>query len=604
MRSTLSNPIEAGVDTFSKLMGTFNQMEDSKQRRTLMAQQEADRKLKQEWDQKEHAENQRLWDRQHLIEHGEDMLGGMALAKKRLDETDKDSTFNVLDLPKEQQDAIIYAHGLHNTPSSDLGDLLDFSITAGKQAQGKKVQIPLDDRKSKSLTSALQISPEKLNTDDYGNKVEGKVVGATVDGTTPDMNMGLMVERNLKPGVYKHISNDKNEVYVAPGSNPQGMEQKGNINLNARPVVKNDNGTISTVLSSSFEIDGKEVLLPLVSDDGRIISAKEAQENYKKTGKHLGIFDTPANANAYAQELHNSSLWKKDIEYYSQGSHKDLLKMGEGGDPNSPYVIHPAQMIHSKLSLQKEFADMYDQLEAKTHPKEFAKRQDAVNKIRQENKAISEAYKTSGGDLAKFVETLLDKYPEITRKDAKEAFETYLKTKPKMTSKAGKEMTDRDELVKTYGEKSPEVETFDKKTAGSEAGANKTIYGPGGKTKEVFIDKGKDYTPPKGWSLKAPKESADDKPETKGEKNKQIARVVELTDRDGSLIKKIAQDEVRGGKVDADKAVDNARAKIKNITKGIKSGKQAVATLIKAGYDEQDAIEYVKANSEKKPKAK
>ena len=71
-----------------------------------------------------------------------------------------------------------------------------------------------------------------------------------------------------------------------------------------------------------------------------------------------------------------------------------------------------------------------------------------------------------------------------------------------------------------------------------------------------------------------------------------------------SLIKKIAQDEVRGGKVDADKAVDNARAKIKNITKGIKSGKQAVATLIKAGYDEQDAIEYVKANSEKKPKAK
>jgi len=39
-------------------------------------------------------------------------------------------------------------------------------------------------------------------------------------------------------------------------------EEKGNINLLNRPIVYNQDGTISTILSTSFNIDGKEVLLP------------------------------------------------------------------------------------------------------------------------------------------------------------------------------------------------------------------------------------------------------------------------------------------------------------------------------------------------------
>ncbi|WP_337053987.1 hypothetical protein [Pseudoxanthomonas sp. USHLN014] len=56
----------------------------------------------------------------------------------------------------------------------------------------------------------------------------------------------------------------------------------------------------------SANFDGREVLLPTVSEDGRILSNEEAIDLYRRTGRNLGVFDTPEHATAYAKELHNA----------------------------------------------------------------------------------------------------------------------------------------------------------------------------------------------------------------------------------------------------------------------------------------------------------
>lgn len=83
-----------------------------------------------------------------------------------------------------------------------------------------------------------------------------------------------------------------------------GLLQVGTVDLSNRSRVRNPDGSISTVRSMSFGEDGKEILVPTVSDDGRVLSNDDAVALYHKTKKHLGMFDTPEHATAYAQKLH------------------------------------------------------------------------------------------------------------------------------------------------------------------------------------------------------------------------------------------------------------------------------------------------------------
>lgn len=101
------------------------------------------------------------------------------------------------------------------------------------------------------------------------------------------------------------------------GGEPQttkGMVTQGNINLFNRPSVKNDDGTISTVRTISIGTDAGEVLIPTVSDDGKLLSDDQAIALYEKTGKHLGVFDNPDDATAYAEKLHD-----QQDDYYVRG---------------------------------------------------------------------------------------------------------------------------------------------------------------------------------------------------------------------------------------------------------------------------------------------
>ena len=111
---------------------------------------------------------------------------------------------------------------------------------------------------------------------------------------------------------------DPNMGVIAPG-----LVEAGNLELNGRPLVQNDDGTHSSEYSVSFGTDKGETLVPTVVN-GRFLTPdgkkpqegsqaekdmiKAAEEHYNRTGEHLGIFDTPEHADTYANAVHSRRL--------------------------------------------------------------------------------------------------------------------------------------------------------------------------------------------------------------------------------------------------------------------------------------------------------
>jgi GH24 family phage-related lysozyme (muramidase) len=124
---------------------------------------------------------------------------------------------------------------------------------------------------------------------------------------------GLMLKYNTSngqelPGLTARRKREAN-LYLSQKSAPvtitniKGLAEPGNIDLEARPQVKNPDGTFSTVRSIIVGVDNKEVVIPTVVGD-KVVSEQEAIANYRKTGEHLGKFNNVKDAEDYASKLH------------------------------------------------------------------------------------------------------------------------------------------------------------------------------------------------------------------------------------------------------------------------------------------------------------
>ncbi len=110
------------------------------------------------------------------------------------------------------------------------------------------------------------------------------------------------------------------------------LVEKGNIDLHNRPKVKNADGSISTVRSISYRNkQGQEVLIPTVSNEGKILSNQDAIKYWGEKGQHLGKFDDVASANAYAQSLHEEQA----KEYVPQAKAQGQAPMAQGINDHS-----------------------------------------------------------------------------------------------------------------------------------------------------------------------------------------------------------------------------------------------------------------------------
>jgi hypothetical protein len=117
------------------------------------------------------------------------------------------------------------------------------------------------------------------------------IAGQQTQGQPP----GAPTNPSMAPGAQKPM-------YMA-GPKPDGLVEPGNIDLASRPVVKNSDGSVSTVRSITIMDNGKAVLIPTVVG-GKVVSNQDAINAYRQTGQKLGVFKTEDQANTYAENLH------------------------------------------------------------------------------------------------------------------------------------------------------------------------------------------------------------------------------------------------------------------------------------------------------------
>lgn len=125
-------------------------------------------------------------------------------------------------------------------------------------------------------------------TDSRGNRV------TSIPQTAEEIDESLYQTFGLIGG--NSVSYSQEYTQVSP------FEYSGNIDLENRPVVHNEDGSISTERSIVIEEDGEYVIIPTVVN-GEIVSDDEAVQHYHETGEHHGKYKTVTEAVRKSEEI-------------------------------------------------------------------------------------------------------------------------------------------------------------------------------------------------------------------------------------------------------------------------------------------------------------
>jgi hypothetical protein len=120
---------------------------------------------------------------------------------------------------------------------------------------------------------------------------------------------------------------------VDPSLISKGLLEPGNIPLKDRPLIDMPGGQVGSEFSTSFNQNGKEVLVPTIFD-GKQHSPKEAWAHYLKTGQHLGKYDNAEDADRAAEIIHQR-------EYAPGGSLDQSAHQGSPSQGQQPSQAPP-----------------------------------------------------------------------------------------------------------------------------------------------------------------------------------------------------------------------------------------------------------------------
>ena len=198
-----------------------------------------------------------------------------------------------------------------------------------------------DENAQELIAKKLGIKQEQLNSKDYlihYNK-------SPITEYTPGKKYGGWLEQYQSGGL---LSKDDYDLTTAP---KRGDYLLPDIN---RPYYIDDAGERRTEYKIGINVDGKETLIPTVVD-GRQLTEDEARDRYRKTGLHMGQFNTPEEAD-YAARLRTAryKMLEDPVNFKAnQFQVGGTLPPRYTSNPNDPRI----RSYKDSLSLYKDYTN-------------------------------------------------------------------------------------------------------------------------------------------------------------------------------------------------------------------------------------------------------